>query len=82
MQSGHRYEITLEDPGHVFDLSDVTNHKNGSTTSLLMGDYQERHDTLFFREWAGPRKDFLCQCTLMGFGNNTLPIPLTRLELP
>jgi len=36
VQGGQRYEITLEHPGHVFDLSDVTNRKNGSTTSALV----------------------------------------------
>ena len=78
VQGGQRYEITLEHPGHVFDLSDVPNRKNGSTTSLLMGNYRERHDTLFFHEWAGARHGFLYQRTLVGFENSTRPIPLTR----
>jgi hypothetical protein len=78
VQGDHHYEITLENPDHVFDLSDVTNQKNGSTTSLLLGDYQVRHDTIFFREWAGSRKGFLYDRTLVGFENSTRPIPLTR----
>ena len=78
VQEDHYYEITLENPGHVFDLSDVTNQKNGFTTSLLMGNYQVRHDTIFFREWAGPRQGFLYHRTLVGFENSTRPISLTR----
>ncbi|WP_157781006.1 hypothetical protein [Hymenobacter sedentarius] len=76
-QGEQRYEITLEHPGHWFNLSDVINHINGSTTSLLMGDYQVRHDTIFFREWAGPRKGFIYQRTLVGFMNSSQPILLT-----
>jgi hypothetical protein len=34
-----RYRLTLEQPGHGFDLSDVTDQQQGITTSLLMGDY-------------------------------------------
>jgi hypothetical protein len=78
VQRGHAYEITLESPDHVFNLSDVSNQKNGSTTSLLMGNYQVRHDTIFFHEWAGPRKGFLYNRTLVGFTHSTRPILLTR----
>lgn len=78
MREDHHYEITLEHPGHWFDLSDITNVKNGSTTSLLMGDYWVRHDTIFFRERAGPRQGFLYHDTLVGFKSSTQPIPLTR----
>jgi len=78
VKNGQHYELTLESPGHSFDVSDVTNRENGSTTSLLMGDYQVRHDTTFLREWAGPRQCFIYHHTLVGFGKNTQAIPLLR----
>jgi hypothetical protein len=78
VRGAHRYEVTLEEPGHGFDISDVTNQPHGTTTSLLMGDYQERHDTIFMREWAGLRQYFIYHHTLVGFENGAKPISLTR----
>ncbi|PJJ59287.1 hypothetical protein [Hymenobacter chitinivorans] len=85
-QEGRRYEISLQKPGNSFDLLDVTDQntaeKNDSTvsvsTSLLYGDYQVRHDTIFLRQRASPRQCFIYHGTLVGFGNSTMPIPLIR----
>lgn len=78
VRGSQRYVITLETPRHSFDVSDVTNQENGSTTSLLMGDYQVRHDTIFLREWAGPRQCFIYNRTLVSFDKSPQAIPLTR----
>jgi hypothetical protein len=81
-QGQRRYEITLEKPGTgtYFDLSDVTRQQTGTTTSLLMGDYRVHHDTLFLREWQGPRQCLIYRDTLIGFEPNTKPIPLSRQQ--
>ena len=78
VRGSQRYAITLETPRHSFDVLDVTNQENGSTTSLLMGDYQVRHDTIFLREWVGPRQYFIYHRTLVGFDKSPQAIPLTR----
>jgi hypothetical protein len=79
-QGQQRCEITLEKPGTgtYFDLSDVTRQQTGFTTSLLMGDYRMCHDTLFLREWPGPRQCLIYHDTLFGFKPNARPIPLSR----
>lgn len=76
----HHYEISLAKPGNWFAVSDVTWKRRGSTTSLLMGDYTVRHDTVFLREWQGPRQWLLYHRTLLGFENTTEPIPLSTRE--
>ena len=78
VSGSQHYRITLEKPGNQFDVSDVTNQKNGTTTSLLMGDYHVRHDTIFLREWQGPRQCFIYRRALVGFENDAVPITLTR----
>lgn len=70
------YRIILEKPENHFDISDFTNQRNGTTTSILMSDYQVRHDTIFLQEWHGPRQCFIYHRTLVGFDNSTVPIPL------
>ena len=78
VKGSQQYRITLEKPGNQFDVSDVTNQKGGSTTSLLMGDYQVRHDTIFLQQWHGPRQCFIYRRALVGFENSAVPIMLTR----
>lgn len=75
-----RYEIRLAQPGNWFDIADVTTQQSGTTTSLMMGDYEVRQDTIFLREWQGIRQCFLYHQTLVGFENNTEPIPLGTRE--
>ena len=77
-KGAHRYEITLEEPGHGVDISDITDQPYGTTTSLLMGNYQARQDTIFLQEVGGPRQCFIYRGTLAGFENDAMPIPLTR----
>lgn len=80
VSGGQRYRITLEKPGTYFDVS-VTDLESGSThtsTSLLMGDYRIRHDTLVLQAWRGPRRCFIYHRTLVGFENSPVPIALTR----
>lgn len=80
IQQRTRYVLTLHRKAQAFDLSDVTNQANGSTTSLRMGDYVVRHDTVFLREGNGPRQYVMHQRTLSGFEGSTAPIPLRLLE--
>ena len=82
LKGSHRYQLTLERPGNGFDVS-VAGLRTGSSsvatsTSLLMGNYRVRHDTIFLREWQGPRQCFIYHHTLVGFENSPLPIALTR----
>ncbi len=79
-RGAQRYQLTLAQPGNSFDISEVTRQPNGTTLSLLMGDYQQRHDTLFLQEWHGPRRGFIYHHTLVGFENSPVPIPLTTRE--
>jgi hypothetical protein len=72
--------LTLHRKEQVFDLSDVTNQANGSTTSLLMGNYVVRHDSVLLRESKGPQQYVLHQRTLSGFKGNAAPIPLRVLK--
>jgi hypothetical protein len=76
----HHYELTLAKPGNWFNVSDVTFKRSGTTTSLMMGDYTVRHDTVFLQEWQGPRQWLLYRQTLVGFENTTGPISLSTRE--
>lgn len=80
VQGAQHYQLTLTQPGSSFDISEVTRQPNGITISLLMGDYRQRHDTLFLKEWHGPRRYLLYHHTLVGFENSLVPIPLTTPE--
>jgi len=79
-QQGTLYVLTLHRKEQAFDLSDVTNQANGSTTSLLMGNYVVRHDSVLLRESNGPRQYVLHQRTLSGFEGSAAPIPLRVLQ--
>jgi hypothetical protein len=82
VRGSQRYQITLEKPGNGFDISvteqNTSSNTTATSTSLLMGDYTVRHDTLFLQEWQGPRRCFIYHRTLVGFENSAVPIALTR----
>jgi hypothetical protein len=71
-----RYEITLEKTGSWFVLSDVTNQSNGRTTSLLMGNYVVRQDSVFLRDMQGVKPCLIYHHTLVGFEGSSVPIRL------
>jgi hypothetical protein len=75
-----RYEITLEKKGSWFTLSDVTNRPNGSTTSLLMGDYVAHQDSVLLRDLQGVKHYLIYHHTLVGFEGSTGPILLGTRE--
>ena len=78
-QGGHRYEITLDMKGSWFDVSDVTEHEKGWTTSLNRGKYVVRHDSVLL-EWDGAKQYLIYRRTLIGFKGSAFPIPLKMQE--
>ena len=82
VRGSQHYQISLAKPGIQFDVS-ITEQKSSSnsgatSTSLLTGDYHVRHDTIFLREWQGPRQCFIYHRTLVGFENSAVPIALRQ----
>jgi hypothetical protein len=82
-RGAQHYEISLEQPANRFDVLAVTPEEltpqqsaTTTSTSLMRGDYEVRHDTIFLRERPGGRQCFLYHQTLVGFENNVAPIPL------
>ena len=79
-QGGHRYEITLDTKRNWFDLSDITERPKGWTTSLMMGEYVVRHDSVLLQQWGGPKQCRIYRRTLVGFKGSAVPIPLRLQE--
>lgn len=56
VQADHHYEITLQNPDHVFDLSDVTNQKTALRPRCCWAITRCATIPFFFESGPGPRK--------------------------
>lgn len=58
-KGGNTFEVSLNKNDSGFNISDITNQSEGSTTGYMFGDYQVRADTIILTDIYSKEKCFI-----------------------
>jgi hypothetical protein len=71
-----QFELSLSKTNNYFDISDVTNKQNGTTTGLFFGHYKIIGDSIILTD--GQTRMYLLKSRLIGLPNGEKEIPVSK----